>query len=97
MDAEDNQSTTRPHKMAMRMPSSDGVAVGVRQAVDESGQPQAAEVVGHLAGAVVAAEQPGDQDTEVLVGEEGCGEQRLAECAGPGVSSAWKAHPTRST
>lgn len=27
-------------------------------------------------------EQPGDQDAKVLVGEAGCGEQRLAEGAG---------------
>jgi hypothetical protein len=45
--------------------------------VDESGQAQWAQVIGHLAGAVVAAEQPGDQDTQVLVGETGRGEQRL--------------------
>jgi pimeloyl-ACP methyl ester carboxylesterase len=30
---------------------------------------------------VVAAEQPGDQDTQALVGEAGCGEQRLAQGA----------------
>ena len=62
----------------------EGVAVGVREAVDESGQAEAAEVVGHLAGAVVAAEESGDQDAEVLVGEAGCGEQCLAEGAGQG-------------
>jgi hypothetical protein len=34
--------------------------------VDEAGQAEPAQVVGHLTGAVVAAEQPGDQDAEVL-------------------------------
>jgi hypothetical protein len=52
--------------------------------VDEAGQAQAAQVVGHLAGAVVAAEQSGDQGAQALVGETGCGEQRLAQCAGQG-------------
>src|SRR5581483_5959174 len=51
---------------------------------DESGQAQPAEVVGHLVGAVVAAEQSGGQDTQVLVGEAGGGEQRVAQGAGQG-------------
>jgi hypothetical protein len=55
----------------------EGVAVGVGQAADEPGQAQPAQVVGHLSGAVVAAEQSGGQDTQVLVGEAGGGEQRV--------------------
>ena len=62
----------------------EGVVVGVWEAMDEAGQAQAAQVVGHLAGAVVAAEQSGDQGAQALVGETGCGEQRLAQCAGQG-------------
>ena len=61
-----------------------GVAVGVREPADEPGQPEPAQVVGHLPGGVGAAEQPGDQDAEVLVGEAGCGEQGVAEGAGQG-------------
>jgi hypothetical protein len=51
---------------------------------DEPGQAQPPEVLGHLAGAVVTAEQPGDHGAEALVGEAGRGEQRLAQGAGQG-------------
>src|SRR6266536_481959 len=57
------------------------VAVGVREPADEAVEAQPPQVVGHLPRGVSAAEQPGDQDTEVLVGEAGCGEQRLAKGA----------------
>jgi hypothetical protein len=75
----------------MRMPS----AVRVyrllrgsrRQSPDEPGQAQPPEVVGHLAGVVVAAEQPGDHGAQALVGEAGRGEQRLAQGAGQGHDS----------
>src|SRR4051812_12759399 len=60
------------------------VAVGSWLSADEPGQPQPSQVVGHLVGAVVAAEQPGDQDTQAFVGEAGRGEQRLAQGAGQG-------------
>jgi hypothetical protein len=62
----------------------EGVAVAAGQPLDEPGQAQSPEVVGHLAGALVAAEQPGDHGTEALVGEAGRGEQRLAQGAGQG-------------
>ena len=54
------------------------IAVGVREPADEAVEPQPAQVISHLPWGVVDAEQPGDQDAEVLVGEAGCGEQRLA-------------------
>jgi predicted ATPase/class 3 adenylate cyclase len=60
------------------------VPVGVREPADEPAEAEPPQVVGHLAGGVGAAEQPGDQDAQVLVGEAGCGEQCLAEGAGQG-------------
>jgi hypothetical protein len=47
-------------------------------------QPEPAQVVGHLAVGVDAAEQSSDQDAEVLAGKAGRGEQRLAQGAGQG-------------
>jgi hypothetical protein len=51
----------------MRMPSVVGVAVGVGEPMNEAGQAQTAQVVGHLAGSLVAAEQPGDQGAGSLL------------------------------
>jgi hypothetical protein len=61
------------------------VVVGVREPADQAVEPQPTQVVGHLAGGVLrAAEEPGHQDAQVLIGEAGCGEQGLAEGAGQG-------------
>lgn len=45
---------------------------------------EAAEVVGHLAGAVVPPEQPGDEPAKAVVGEAGDGVDEAAEGAGQG-------------
>ena len=52
--------------------------------LDEAVEAQFAEVIAHLPGSVVAAEQSGDEGTEAPVGEAGDGMQRQAEGAGQG-------------
>src|SRR4029077_18692255 len=60
------------------------VGVGVRDAGDQPVQPQATQVVGHLAAVVVGAEESGDEPAKALVGEAGDGVHYTAECAGQG-------------
>jgi hypothetical protein len=60
------------------------VAVAVIEAADEPVQAQPAQVVGHLAGAVGAAEQAGDKGAKAPIGYAGDGMQRQAQGAGQG-------------
>jgi hypothetical protein len=53
------------------------VSVGVGDAADHAVEAQPAQVLGHLVCAVIAAEQPGDQDAQVLVGDADRVEQRV--------------------
>ena len=62
-----------------------GVAAG--KAGDEPVEPQAAEVVTHLALAVVLAEVSGDEPAEALVGETGDRGKDVAQGAGQGYCS----------
>jgi hypothetical protein len=62
-----------------------GVAVG--EALDESVQAQASEVVAHLALAVVLVEESGDEPAKAFVGEAGDGTEDVAEGAGQGYCS----------
>ena len=59
-----------------------GVAVGVPDPVDQPGQAEPAQVVGHLALAVVLAEVSGDEPAKAFVGEAGDGWEQVAEGAG---------------
>ena len=51
------------------------VTVGVREPTDQAVVAELAQVVGHLAGGVDAAEQSGDQDAQVPVSGAGRGNQ----------------------
>jgi len=53
-------------------------------AFDEAVESQPAKVMGHLIGAVVAAEQPGDEAPEALAGEAGDGMDGHAQGTGQG-------------
>ena len=54
------------------------------EAFDEAVQAEAAEVVGHLPGGVVHAEQSGDKAAKALIGEAGDGVDEQAESTGQG-------------
>ena len=54
----------------------------------QSVEPEAAQVVGHLVGAVVLAEQSGDEPAKAVVGEAGDDVDVGAECTGQG-HGAW--------
>ena len=58
------------------------VGVAAREALDETVQPQPAEVLAHLALVVGLAEMLGDEPAQALVGEAGDGMQHIAEGAG---------------
>ncbi|MGC8628292.1 MAG: hypothetical protein ACP5VR_12230 [Acidimicrobiales bacterium] len=64
------------------------VGVGVRDALDQAVETEAAQIVGHLVGGVVRAEQAGDEAPEALVGEAGDGVGHDAERADQG-HGAW--------
>ena len=66
----------------------EGVGVGVRDPFDEAVEAEAAQVVGHLVGGVVLAEESGDEPAKALVGEAGDGVDDAAEGAGQG-HGAW--------
>jgi len=59
----------------------------LRGALDEPVQAQAAQVVAHLALAVVLAEMSGDEPAKAFVGEAGDGLQDVAQGAGQGYCS----------
>ena len=56
----------------------------MRDPFDEAVEAEAAQVVGHLIGAVVPAEESGHEPAKALVGEAGDGVDHEAECAGQG-------------
>ena len=62
----------------------EGVGVGARCSLDEAVEAEAAQVVAHLRGAVVPAEESGHMPAKALVGEAGDGVDDEAERAGQG-------------
>src|SRR6266516_5816260 len=60
------------------------VGVGVFDPADQVVEAQAAQVVGHLAGAVVCSEQPGGQGAQALVGQTAGAGQGEGQGAGQG-------------
>ncbi len=64
------------------------VGVGVREPLDEAVETEAAQVIGHLIGGVVRAEQASDEAPQALVGEAGDDVDHDAERAGQG-HDAW--------
>jgi len=62
----------------------DGVGVGAGNALDEPVQAEPAQVVAHLAGRVVAAEESGDVPAKASVGQAGGGVDDKAQGAGQG-------------
>src|SRR6266851_6062067 len=62
----------------------EGVAVGARRALGQAVEAQTAQVVAHLRGAVVAAEESGDMPAKAFAGEAGGGVDDEADRAGQG-------------
>jgi hypothetical protein len=69
--------------------------VGVGDAFDDAVEAEAAQVVGHLVGAVVVSEESGDEPAKAVVGEAGDGVDDTAQGAGQG-HGAWVPEAERS-